>query len=142
MENKIYKPLFGKMFYAIWIPTAVFLLAMTVVSAKYISALIIMLATDIFTLYFLLSSVYAWVELRENSVFIRFGFIKTVEIPYERIRGVSKERKFYADSMMSIKNSMEHVNIKYNRFDVASVSVVDNDAFISDLELRMQAKRA
>ena len=31
---------------------------------------------------------------------------------------------------------MEHINIKYNSFDVTAVSVTDNDALISAIEER------
>jgi hypothetical protein len=38
--------------------------------------------------------------------------------------------------MVSLKNAIEHVNIKYNSFDVTTVSVVDNDGFIEELKER------
>ena len=60
-----------------------------------------------------------------------------MEIPYTSIRDVCKERKFYSDSMMSLKYTLEHVNIKYNRFDLVSVSVVENDELIRDLTVRI-----
>ena len=130
MENKRYKPLIGKMFWVIWIPTLIFLAVITIMSAAYIAALLIMLATDIFTAYFLVSSLVGYVELCEDSVFVKLGFFTTRAIPYNKIRDVSKEHKLYADSMVSLKNSLDHVNIKYNKFDVLSVSVTDNDELI------------
>ena len=39
--------------------------------------------------------------------------------------------------MLALKNSIEHVDIKYNSFDVTCVSVKDNDAFIKELEERI-----
>ena len=45
-------------------------------------------------------------------------------------------RKFYSDSMLSLKTSFEHVNVKNNKFDMISVSVKDNDGVIKDLEER------
>ena len=137
MENKRYKPLIGKMFWVIWIPTLIFLAVVTIMSAAYISALLIMLATDIFTVYFLVSSLVGYVELREDSVFVKLGFFTTREIPYNKIRDVSKEHKLYADSMVSLKNSLDHVNIKYNRFDVLSVSVTDNDELIDMIKQKI-----
>ena len=137
MENKRYKPLIGKMFWVIWIPTLIFLAVVTIMSAAYISALLIMLATDIFTVYFLVSSLVGYVELREESVFVKLGFFTTREIPYNKIRDVSKEHKLYADSMVSLKNSLDHVNIKYNRFDVLSVSVTDNDELIDMIKQKI-----
>jgi hypothetical protein len=62
----------------------------------------------------------------------------TREIPYSKIRGFVKERKFYSESMTSLKNALEHVNIKYNSFDVVTVSVTDNDDFIGELNLRIE----
>lgn len=136
--NKTYKPKIGRMFYAIWIPTVIFLIAMTFVSLVSPIALVILLLTDALTLYFLLTSLFGYVELREDSVFVKFGFVAKVQIPYSKIREVTKERKLYADSIMSLKNSLEHVNIKYNRFDVVSVSVVDNEDLMNEIEKRIK----
>ena len=136
MQNVRLKPKTGKMFYIIWLPTVVLLIAITAISFTELLAFLIMLATDIFTIYFLFSSLVGYVELREKTLFVKFGFFLKREIPYGKIRDVSKERKFYADSMLSIKNTMEHVNIKYNRFDVISVSVVDNDYLVGELNRR------
>ena len=58
------------------------------------------------------------------------------EIPYEKIRGAKKERKWYSDSMLSLKNSMEHVNLLYNTFDFVTISVVDSDELIRELNKR------
>ena len=124
----------------IWIPTAVLLAVATVISLSSLLALLILIATDLFALYFLLSSLAGYVELREESVFIKLGFIMKIDIPYEKIRGFSRQRKIYSDSTVSIKNSLEHVNIKYNKFDLVSVSVVTNDELIREIEKRIQAK--
>ena len=140
MSNKRFKPLIDKSFYMIWIPTVLLLVAATVISFTSPIALVILIATDVFSLYFLFSSLSGYVELRENAVYIKFGFIKNAEIPYERIRGFSKEHKIYSDSTLSIKNALDHVNIKYNKFEIASVSVVSNDELISEIEMRMKAQ--
>ena len=142
MDNKRYKPLIGKMFFAIWVPTSLMMIAATVLASVELIPFLILLATDVFTFYFLASSLFGYVELREKTVFIRFGFIKTVEIPYSSIRDITKECKFYADSMMSIKNSLEHINIKYAKFDIVSVSVVGNDELIEALRERIARGRA
>ena len=96
-----------------------------------------MSAVAAFVLYFFVSPLFGYVELRENSMLIKYGFILKKEIPYSKIRSVTKARKFYSDSMMSLKNSFDHVNIKYNTFDVTCVSVVDNDSFINELSKRL-----
>ncbi len=43
--------------------------------------------------------------------------------------------------MLSLKNSIEHVNIKYNTFDIMTVSVADNDGFIKELTTRVEKTR-
>ena len=135
--NKKYKPLVDKLFYFIWIPTVALLIVTTFIAASHPLALIIMIPTDLFTFYFLVSSLVGYVELREESLFIKFGFIIKRDIPYSKIREISKERKFHSETMLSLKNAMEHVNIKYNKFDVVCVSVEDNDEFIENLRLRL-----
>ena len=140
MPNKRFKPLIDRSFYIIWIPTAVLLIAATAIACSSRIALAILIATDLFTLYFFLTSLVGYVELREDSVYIKLGFIMKLDIPYERIRGFSRARKIYSDSTVSIKNSLEHVNIKYNKFDLVSVSVVTNDELIFEIEKRIKAK--
>ena len=49
---------------------------------------------------------------------------------------IKKERKFYSETMLSLKSAMEHVEIRYNSFDVTVVSVKDNDALIAELDER------
>lgn len=137
MKNKRYKPLVDKLFFAIWIPTSLLMIAVTVVSAFTPISLFIMITVDVFTFYFLVSSLVGYVELRENTLFAKFGFIIKREIPYGKIRGLVKERKAYSESMLSLKNSMEHINVKYNTYDVITVSVVNNDDFIKELERRI-----
>ena len=137
MDNKRFKPKIGKMFYIIWIPTVLLLAVCTWLSFAAPIGFVIMLATDLFTLYFLITSLFGYVELREETVYVKFGLFTEKEIPYTSIRDISKERKFYSDSMMSLKYTLEHVNIKYNRFDLVSVSVVENDELIRDLEERI-----
>ena len=136
MEIKRFRPAIGKMFWAICIPTVALLAAATALSVVSLAAFLIILFTDLLTVYFLITSLFGYVELRENSVFIKFGFVMKKEIPYDKIRGITKERKFYSDSMNSLKNTLEHVNIKYNTFDLVSVSVTDNDALIRELKAR------
>ena len=140
MQNKKFKPLIDKSFYIIWIPTAALLAAATVIACASPIALAILIASDLFTLYFFLTSLAGYVELRCDSVYIKLGFIMKLDVPYEKIRGFSRERKIYSDSTVSIKNSLEHVNIKYNKFELISVSVVTNDELIAEIEKRIAAK--
>ena len=142
MENKKFKPLFDKLFWLSWIPLSVMLIVGTVIAATAPMALIIMLATDIFTAYFLISSTVGYVELRENSVFVKCGFILKRDIPYSSIRGLTEERKIYSESMISIKNALDHVNIKYGKFDVITVSVKGSDDLIREILARTEAHKA
>ena len=134
---KKFSPLVDKLFWIISIPTVIFIAAMTVISAFAPVSLIITIPVDLFVIYFLVSPLFGYVELRENSVYIRFGLIMKREIPYEKIRDAVKVRKLYSDSMVSLKNSIEHVNIGYNKFDIVSVSVVKNDDFIYQLKSKL-----
>ena len=137
MENKRYKPLIDKIFWIIWVPTLLLVAVATVITSIDTVAFLIMLAIDMFTLYFLISPLFGYVELREETVFVKLGFFMKKEIPYKKIRDAVKERKLYADSMSSLKNALDHVNIKYNTFDVLSVSVIGNDDLVKRLKVRM-----
>ena len=136
METKRYKPKVDRLFWFIWIPTAILLAIGTVIACSSVVALLIMLATDIFTLYFLVSPLFGYVELRERAVYIKFGFFVSREIEYSRIRAVDIERKFYSESMLSLKCAYEHVNIRYNSFEVVTVSVESNAALAAELDSR------
>ena len=137
MKPKKFKPLFDKTYAVIWISLSVLMILCTVLAALEPTALFVMIPTDLFVLYFLVSPMFGYVELREEAVFIRFGLILKREIPYQKIRGITKERKFYSDSMLSLKNAMEHINIKYNTFDMISVSIVESEALVQALEERI-----
>ena len=137
MDKVTFRPKYDKLFFGILIPTAVLMAACTVLAVLEPTALFVMIPTDLLVFYFLLSPAFGYVELRESAVFIRFGFILKREIPYSKIRGLSRERKFYADSMLSLKTALEHINIKYNRFDIVSVSVKDGDGLMRALDERI-----
>ena len=140
MPNKRFKPLVDRLFLIIWIPTSLLIFGVTVFACFEPTALFIVIPIDAFVFYFLLSPLFGYLELRESTLFIKYGFILKKEIPYERIRGVNKERKFYSETMLSLKCAFEHVNVKYNSFDVTAVSVIGNDDFISELRERAKIK--
>lgn len=140
MDTKKYRPYLDKMFPIILVPTLILLAAGTVVASFAPISLAIMIPVDLLSIYCLFSPLFGYVELRDDSVYIKYGLIAKREIPYQAIRGVTKERKIYADGMISLKYSLDHVNIKYNSFDVTSVSVIDNDEFIKDIEDRISNK--
>lgn len=136
MENKRFKPLVDKLFWILFIPTFILMAGLTVIAAFDPVALLITIPADIFVIYFFISPLVGYVELQEKILFIKYGFILKKEIPYDKIRSVEKGKRWYSESMMSLKNSFEHVNIKYNSFDVTTVSVIDNDDFIEELTNR------
>lgn len=131
-----FKPSIDKLFYIVAAICLVTVIGMTVVSAFAPVSLWVTVPVDLLVLYFLFTPLFGYVELREKSVFIKFGLILKKEIPYSEIRGTSRERKFHSDSMVSLKYSMEHINIKFGRFDMISVSVVDGERLIEEIEKR------
>ena len=137
MENKIYKPKIDKLFWIIFIPTNVMLLAAVVVPSFFSpSALLITLPVLLFTNYFFLSPLFGYVELREGDMLIKYGFFLKRAVPYSRIRATRKDRRWYSETMLSLKSAMDHVEIRYNSFDVTVVSVRENDELISELNER------
>ena len=141
MKNKRYMPLVDKLFWIISVPAALLALFPVVISAANAQAMLFWtVPVALFIFYFLISPLFGYVELRESSVFIKYGFFLKKEIPYNKIRGVEKGRKYYSESMMSLKNSLEHVNIKYNSFDITTVSVIGNNDLADELMKRRNVK--
>ena len=136
MENVRFKPQIDRLFWFIWIPTVILLAVGTAIACTSAVALLIMLATDIFTIYFLISPLFGYVELRERTMYVKFGFFVSREIEYSRIRAIDIERKWYSESMLSLKCAYEHVNVRYNSFDVVTISVRDNAALVAELDRR------
>lgn len=140
MNEKIYKPLIGGLYWWIVIPTSALMLGVTVgLAVSYLPSLFFMIPLCLLEAYFFVSPLFGYVELRSECVFVRFGFFLKKEIPYGKIRGVSKKRRYYADSTVSLKCAAEHVNINYNRFDVTTVSVKDNDDLMEQIERRIHS---
>ena len=133
MNYKRFKPKVDKYFWTIWIPLMIILSCGTILSFKEIVAFVIFLFVDLICLYFMLSSLSGYAELREKALFIKFGFLLKRNIPYDKIKEVTKERKVMTYSMLSLKNALEHINIKYNKFDMVTVSVVNNDELLNEL---------
>ena len=132
MKNERYKPKVDKLFWWLFSITNGVLLAILIpTSIDAPSTIFINLPIFLFTNYFFISSLFGYVELREHELFIKYGFFLKRSIPYAKIRRLEKDRKFYTESILSLKNAMEHVNIRYNSFDVTSVGVTDNDALIA-----------
>ena len=137
MENKRYNPLIDK-FYCILATVTLLLVTPPVLICGIFAptTLFITVPIFLFAAYFLITPLVGYVEMRESTVFIRYGFIMTKEIPYVKVRSVEKDRTAISPSLVSLKNALEHVNIKYNTFDITTVSVKDNDGFIAELKER------
>ncbi len=136
MPSKRFSPKIDKLYFLIAVPSLAICAAMTVVAVFAPISLFAIVPTDLLVLYFLISPLFGYVELRSDSLFVQYGFILKREFPYSSIRGTVKLRKFHSDSMLTLKNAFEHVVIKYNKFDLTVVSVTDNDEFIAELERR------
>lgn len=75
-------------------------------------------------------------ELSATGVLVKFGFFVKRELKYGEIRRTEIVKKLYSDSMVSLKNAIEHVNIWYGSFAVISVSVTDNAGLVREIEQR------
>ena len=138
METKKYRPKIDKLYWILLLSTNAVCLPLLFIPPFFSpQTLFITVPLFVFVNYFFVSPLFGYVELRENELFIKYGFILKRSIPYGKVRSAVKERKFYTDSMLSLKNSLEHVVIKYNAYDFTAVSVVDNDAFIAELYGRL-----
>ena len=138
MQPKRYKPFIDSFFYVLASVTIVIVaLPIILCAIPAPSTLFITVPIFLFAAYFLVSPLFGYVELRESTVFIKYGFFMSKEIPYSTIRAVERERKAISPSIMSLKHSLEHVNIKFNRFDITTVSVKDNSTLMSEIEARI-----
>ena len=97
-----------------------------------LGGLLIMLFTFIFMNFFIISPFFGYAELREEELYIKFGFFLRKAIPYSKIRAVEKKRDWYSSSLVSLKMAKEHLDVKYNRFDVVSLSIKDEEIFIEE----------
>ena len=141
MSNQRFKPKFDKVYWVSFALSMVYIIAMTAISFMHLTVFWITGAVNLVLIWVLLSPWFGYVELREKTVFIRFGFLLHREIPYEKIRKTEKARHWYSESIVALKNAIEHVDIRYNSFDVVSVSVVENDALIEALAARIKAEK-
>ena len=135
-----YRPKLDKMYWILLgIADGVCCVPLLVVSLLDPTALFISVPTVIFVNYFFVSPLFGYAELREDGLFVKYGFFLKKHIPYGMIRELKMERRFYSESMMTLKNAMDHVVIKYNRFDVTVVSVKENEDFVKEVKSRIEA---
>lgn len=141
MKDKRYKPLIDKLFYSIMIPTMVIVI-LPVILCGIIEPTTLFITSPIllFTAYFFITTLFGYAELRDSGLFIKYGFIMKKEIPYDKIREIEKERAIISPSIVSIKNALDHINIKYNAFDVTTLSLRDSDEFIQELNKKCNGR--
>ncbi len=140
--NKRFKPKLDKYYWTLWaIINLVVGVPLALLSVFEPFTLFIFVPTILFCDYFLISPLFGYAELRADSLFIKYGFFLKKTIPYDRIRDLKIERRINSETMLSLKNSLEQVTVKYNRFDVTAVSVVDNARFVDELNERIKASK-
>ena len=96
METKRFYPMLDKLFWGIALPTAGLMLAVTVVNGILEpSTLFLMIPIDLLVAYFLISPLFGYVELREDTIFIKFGFF----LKRRSVTRTSKARKRNANGI-------------------------------------------
>ena len=134
-----YAPHFDKLYYLPVLFTVAVMLPVTVVTAIADPVMLFcMIPIDLFCLYFFLSPLFGYVELRESTLFIKYGLILKREIPYASIRGTVRGRGVYGESLLTLKYAMEHLHIRYGVCDITTVSVKDNDALAEEIGKRTE----
>ena len=131
-----FKPRVDKYYLWIAIPTEIFLIVMTVMTVVHFTlfGLIVMLFALALSSFFILSPVlFGYAELRDDELFVDFGVFIKRSIPYSKIRSVEKKHRFYSESMLSLKCAIDHVDVKYNSFDMISLSLKEEAKFIEEL---------
>ena len=136
MQTLRFKPMFDKLYFMLFIPLLILLIVITALSVIEPGSLYIIIPLDLFSLYFMVAPFFGYAALGENTLFIKYGFFIKREIAYEKIRDVKLTRGFLSYSTLSLKNSFEHIDIRYNAFDMTTISVRDNDGFIQELNAR------
>lgn len=134
--NKRFKPKKDKLFYIITISVNLFLLLVFGIIlglTRKLSSFVILIFVFIFVNYILLSSLFGYVEIKKDVLFIKYGLILRKTIPLEKIKKVELKNKYYSDSFLSLKNSIEHIDITYNTYDKTCVSVVQNSILLEEL---------
>ena len=134
MGNKRYRPKVGGLYFAIFLPTLALILAVTVLAAIYDPfSLAVTVTVFLLILYFAVSPLFGYAELREESLYIRYGFFMKVDIPYSKIHSVKRARRLISYSTVSLKCDVEHIEIRYGIFDETTISLVDSEEFVAEL---------
>ena len=81
-----FKPLIDKLYWIIFIPTVAFMLIMTVIASFSVTALFIIIPVDLTVVYLLISPLFGYAELREDSLFIKYGLLLKKDVLGNRLR--------------------------------------------------------
>lgn len=133
---KKYKPKVDKLFYIMLVVINVISLAILIIPQLFylsFESFIFSIIVILFINYFLISPLFGYIEIRETSIFIKYGIILKKEIPFNKIKKLELKKKWYSDSILALKCSIEHVDITFNSYDKTCVSVKENDIFIEDV---------
>ena len=133
---KKYKPKVDKLFYIMLVVINVISLAILIIPQLFylsFESFIFSIIVILFINYFLISPLFGYIEIRETSIFIKYGIILKKEIPFNKIKKLELKKKWYSDSIFALKCSIEHVDITFNSYDKTCVSVKENDIFIEDV---------
>lgn len=137
-----FKPYFDKTFKVVlFLSSALCLMLFVALSFVDFFAMLVCLACALLTAYFIISPLFGYAELRDKTLYVKFGIIMEKEIEYSRITRIKRGRGFYSDSFVSLKNSMEHITVWCGIGESVTLSVVDNDRFATELEERIAASR-
>ena len=136
MERIRFKPLVDKIFYIILAICVAAVLPFLIIGFFEPTVLFVVVPTALLVAYFIISPLFGYVELSATGVLVKFGFFVKRELKYGEIRRTEIVKKLYSDSMVSLKNAIEHVNIWYGSFAVISVSVTDNAGLVREIEQR------
>lgn len=133
---KKYKPKVDKLFYILLVVLNVLSLTILIIPQLFylsFESFIFSIIVILFINYFLISPLFGYVEIKETSIFIKYGIILKKEIPFNKIKKLELKKKWYSDSILALKCSIEHVDITFNSYDKTCVSVKENDIFIEDV---------
>lgn len=138
-----FKPLVDKYFYTPIILVLILFIApiMVGIVCKQIDQIIITSLLFIVIGVLLISPLFGYVKIEDDHIFIKYGLFFKRKIFYTNITEITKERKFYATSLISHKTALDHVFIKYNKYDDTCISIKNMDVFIALVEeKRLYAK--
>lgn len=133
---KKYKPKIDKLFYIMLVVINVLSLTILIIPQLFylsFESFIFSIIVILFINYFLISPLFGYIEIKETSIFIKYGIILKKEIPFNKIKKLELKKKWYSDSILALKCSIEHVEITFNSYDKTCVSVKENDIFIEDV---------